>query len=511
MRSIKKHIHISQKGALALFCVFWSICSFSQISLVPNPSFEDSISIPLSHSEFPKAKNWYTLTGSCDYFSVYSPTLVAGPGGSVYIPKNIFGYQKARTKNFYAGIIIRSLPVGSPPPFVMYRESFAVKLTQTLTANHSYSFTMYYSLAEVSQITTNQLSAYFSTSQFLPGTNLYDTSSYYNYLPMQINHDNSFITDSINWIPLTGCFIAKGGEEYLNIGNFKDALHSPTTTASSNSSGSCYIYIDDVSLYDMGFYSGKAQCKNDTLICSGNSFIIGTNIKDSSQYFWSPSSGLSCTACPNPIVTPTAGISTYYLIKQQCSSITSKDSIKITVHTATTTAKPGLDSTICLGDAIVIGTKDSLSFTSYAWQPSSGLSCTNCATPMANPITNTTYTLQRTECAFVTSNDITITIDDCEPTYTVPNIFTPNYDGKNDTWGIIFSNSKYIKDFSVTVYDRWGVMVFASEPGVSTPNLKWDGHTTSGMPCADGVYFYVISFTKNEELVQLKGYLALYK
>jgi gliding motility-associated-like protein len=91
-------------------------------------------------------------------------------------------------------------------------------------------------------------------------------------------------------------------------------------------------------------------------------------------------------------------------------------------------------------------------------------------------------------------------------------VFTPNYDGVNDTWGIKFSSINHIKDFSVDVYDRWGILVF-STPNTqhSTPNLKWDGHTVSGEECSSGTYFYIITFTKNDEVQKLKGFVSLFR
>lgn len=117
--------------------------------------------------------------------------------------------------------------------------------------------------------------------------------------------------------------------------------------------------------------------------------------------------------------------------------------------------------------------------------------------------------MQRTECSFVTSDAVKITIDDCDPTYTVPNIFTPNYDGKNDTWGVNFSFSKYISNFKMNIYDRWGLLVFSSEEGGSQPNIRWDGHTLSGTACSDGIYFYIVTFDKNNESIKLNGHLSL--
>ncbi|MBP9067943.1 MAG: gliding motility-associated C-terminal domain-containing protein [Bacteroidia bacterium] len=94
---------------------------------------------------------------------------------------------------------------------------------------------------------------------------------------------------------------------------------------------------------------------------------------------------------------------------------------------------------------------------------------------------------------------------DCETTYTVPNIFTPNNDGVNETWGVKFNNIRDVKDFSLFIYNRWGVPILQT----NLPNLRWDGYTTSGIACADGVYFYVCVFKIKDEQRTLKGNITL--
>lgn len=68
----------------------------------------------------------------------------------------------------------------------------------------------------------------------------------------------------------------------------------------------------------------------------------------------------------------------------------------------------------------------------------------------------------------------------------VPNIFTPNGDGINDTWEI--PNLNRIPEATIIVYDRRGTRVFFSK-GYDIP---WDG-TVSGHFMASETYDYVIA------------------
>ncbi|WP_138476073.1 T9SS type B sorting domain-containing protein [Dyadobacter bucti] len=68
----------------------------------------------------------------------------------------------------------------------------------------------------------------------------------------------------------------------------------------------------------------------------------------------------------------------------------------------------------------------------------------------------------------------------------VPNIFTPNNDGRNDTWEII--NASEYKNFEVRVYNRWGEVVFYSKE-YSHP---WNG-IYRGALVPSGVYTFKIT------------------
>jgi gliding motility-associated-like protein len=69
----------------------------------------------------------------------------------------------------------------------------------------------------------------------------------------------------------------------------------------------------------------------------------------------------------------------------------------------------------------------------------------------------------------------------------IPNIFTPNGDGKND---VFFLHAKGLTEVNFQVTDRWGREVYhvIGHEG----NISWDGKDFSGKDCSDGVYFYTL-------------------
>lgn len=66
----------------------------------------------------------------------------------------------------------------------------------------------------------------------------------------------------------------------------------------------------------------------------------------------------------------------------------------------------------------------------------------------------------------------------------VPNVFTPNGDGANDEFRVLYES---IREYHIWIYDRWGHLVYKSDD----PAKGWDG-TVNGRPCSMGAYYYVI-------------------
>lgn len=75
----------------------------------------------------------------------------------------------------------------------------------------------------------------------------------------------------------------------------------------------------------------------------------------------------------------------------------------------------------------------------------------------------------------------TVEIDHC-PIIFAPNAFTPNADGTNELWGL---KGVGIRDFTLYIYDRWGMLLFEADD----INDWWDG-AFKGKLCQQDVYVF---------------------
>ena len=148
------------------------------------------------------------------------------------------------------------------------------------------------------------------------------------------------------------------------------------------------------------------------------------------------------------------------------------------------TVSVGPDTAILLGAKIRLiasATGDSLS---YKWTPSAGLNSATLLNPTVSPTQTTTYILTVTGQG-VCSVSASMTVKVLLPPV-IPNTFTPNGDGINDTWVI-----DHLSDYSnctVQVFNRTGQTVYSSV-GYNTP---WDGRYND-KPLPVGVYYYIIN------------------
>jgi gliding motility-associated-like protein len=81
---------------------------------------------------------------------------------------------------------------------------------------------------------------------------------------------------------------------------------------------------------------------------------------------------------------------------------------------------------------------------------------------------------------------------------------SPNSDGKNDVWTIL--NLELYPENTVTIYNRWGNVVYEASPYKNDWNGTLRGNASQPLPAA--TYFYVIDTDKKSQ-EPFTGYLEI--
>ncbi|MEN0003149.1 MAG: gliding motility-associated C-terminal domain-containing protein [Bacteroidota bacterium] len=85
---------------------------------------------------------------------------------------------------------------------------------------------------------------------------------------------------------------------------------------------------------------------------------------------------------------------------------------------------------------------------------------------------------------------VALAFEVCQPEVFVPNAFSPNQDGFNDSFGPFIEVDFPTVEYSFQVYDRWGALLFESNELTDT----WNGDAL-GSIAGVGVYVWVLEYT----------------
>ena len=127
----------------------------------------------------------------------------------------------------------------------------------------------------------------------------------------------------------------------------------------------------------------------------------------------------------------------------------------------------------------------------YQWEPSSSIDDPYSQNPIASPIITTTYMVNISSENCAKSDSITIEVKELTcgpPDVFIPNAFSPNNDGNNDT---LIVRGKYIssENFEFKIFDRLGNIVFKT----NNQYKGWSGDfLESNKKCDPGVFVYYL-------------------
>ena len=223
----------------------------SQTNLIQNSGFEKHNTPPnwnttgggfFDYSFFPEQRivlNW-DVFNSPDYFSTNCPGSYRG------IPINTFGTSYPTLGNAYSGIYVFNKSGET-------KEYISQQLASPLKTDTVYCLSFFTTRADRLPFAIKTLGAYFSVN-----TPTLITNQYLNATP-QVSNTSFFLTDTINWVEIQGCFTALGGEQHITIGNFNSNANTDTLRIQSTNpltgagTDLAYYYIDSVTLWQNNF------------------------------------------------------------------------------------------------------------------------------------------------------------------------------------------------------------------------------------------------------------------
>ena len=190
----------------------------------------------------------YSFYASPDLFSNACSTI------SLSTPLNFVGYQNPKNGSNYVGAYEYAASYISN-----LREYIQSLLSNPLQAGKEYYVEYWISQIESAQISISNMGAYFSDTLVSPLD-----GNYFPVTPQIENPDSIILSDTMNWMKISGTFTASGGEQYIVIGNFRpDSLTNIDTV--SNASINYYFsyyYIDMVSVIPVDSLVGMGNIEN---------------------------------------------------------------------------------------------------------------------------------------------------------------------------------------------------------------------------------------------------------
>ncbi|MBL4656487.1 MAG: gliding motility-associated C-terminal domain-containing protein [Flavobacteriales bacterium] len=192
----------------------------------------------------------------------------------------------------------------------------------------------------------------------------------------------------------------------------------------------------------------------------------------------------------------------YLLTVTDANGCTGIDSAFILADTLPVVANAGPDVEICPDESVTLGGSGGIS---YNWNPSTELSCTDCANPEATPSSTSIYTLVVKNTACVDSDQVVVTVILCLAG-PIPEIITPNGDGTNDIFEI--PNIEQFPNNKIAIFNQWGDVVFSTDQYHNVNNY-WDGKAQNGKTLSDATYFYVLQLGDGNE--PISGYVMIYR
>lgn len=214
----------------------------------------------------------------------------------------------------------------------------------------------------------------------------------------------------------------------------------------------------------------------DTNLCAGDGITLSASGAD--NYHWYPAAGLTDSLSPIVYASPMQ-TTIYTLVGTNNNGCSDTSTIKIGMYRVPN-PNLGSDIVLCNISSYTINIDPENMNYDIVWKDGTG---------------GTSYTVTEPDTLWVAISNNgcirydTIIIYPCLDIW-MPNAFSPNGDGYNETFEGKPTDSDILADFHLFIYNRWGALLFESED----IKKRWDGTYNSGK-CPEGVYYWIMKYS----------------
>lgn len=239
-----------------------------------------------------------------------------------------------------------------------------------------------------------------------------------------------------------------------------------------------------------------------TLFCAGMPLVFSSSLTGIAQWNWNFGAAINTNAPPvtyTYLNVGTAFASLQVTDNAGCGSAINRRSFNVQPAPP---ISAGPDKNIITGASVQLEASiANPTIYQFQWTPTNFLTDPRLLQPVANPPATTVYIISATDTRSGSTAVDTMQVGVFTALF-IPTGFTPNRDGKNDTWEIpglaMYPTAK------VYVFERAGQSVFESS---NYSSVYWDGrHKGKLLPA--GVYVYMIQLNDDKKTL-LKGTLSI--
>lgn len=201
-------------------------------------------------------------------------------------------------------------------------------MKQNLQAGKTYCVKFYWSITNQSSVGVDGLGAYFGDSSLDTISKCNDPITYL--IPQVQNPSGNMLTDTLNWVLMTGTFTANGSEKYMVLGNFKSdaATNTVLINPANLPTHATDILYDDVSVIDIDL---PAFAGYDYYQAPGDSAFIGrtpdVGINEACTWFQLPNMAVPIATVAGLYVKPS--VTATYVVRQEICGIVKWDTVVV--------------------------------------------------------------------------------------------------------------------------------------------------------------------------------------